>query len=63
MYTGIVTDIGRIKSVTPGGVTRFVVETAWDTAAIALGASVAVGGPCFTVVERGPGLVRGGGVA
>lgn len=55
MYTGIITDIGRVREVVPGGVTRVVVETAYDTAAISLGASIALSGPCFTVVEKGPG--------
>lgn len=55
MYTGIITDIGRVREVAGGGVTRIVVETRFDTAAIDLGASVALSGPCFTVVEKGPG--------
>jgi riboflavin synthase len=55
MYTGIITDIGRVREVAAGGVTRVVVETGFDTGAIALGASVALSGPCFTVVEKGPG--------
>lgn len=54
MFTGIVTDIGEVLAVTPreAGVrlriaTRYVPET------IALGASIACGGPCLTVVQRG----------
>lgn len=55
MYTGIITDIGRVREVVAGGVTRFIVETGFDTDAVALGASIALSGPCFTVVEKGPG--------
>jgi len=55
MFTGIVTDVGRVREVVPGGDTRFVIETRYDTAAIALGASIACAGVCLTVVDRAPG--------
>ena len=55
MFTGIITDIGRVRAVVPGGDTRFEIETAFDTTSIALGASIACSGPCLTVVETGPG--------
>ena len=56
MFTGIVTDVGRVREVVPGdGGTRFVIETRYDTAAIPLGASIACAGACLTVVERAPG--------
>ena len=56
MFTGIVTDIGKIKSVSelPKG-KRFRVETAYDTSTIDIGASVAHSGVCLTVVEKGDG--------
>lgn len=52
MFTGIVTDVGRIASVRhlPKGV-RLRVETAYDPAGIAIGASIANAGVCLTVVE------------
>src|ERR1700745_3973758 len=56
MFTGIVTDIGEIASVTPGGragARRFVVRTRHDMAQIAIGASIACSGCCLTVVEKG----------
>ncbi len=56
MFTGIVTDIGEITSVTPGGNSgdrRFVVRTRHDMAPIAIGASIACSGCCLTVVEKG----------
>lgn len=54
MFTGIVTDIGKIKSVSdlPKG-KRFRVETIYDTETIDIGASVAHSGVCLTVVEKG----------
>jgi len=55
MFTGIVTDIGRVRQVVPGGDTRFVIETAYLAGSIALGASIACSGPCLTVIEKGEG--------
>src|SRR5919107_1573372 len=55
MFTGIVTDVGRVREVVRGGDTRFVIETRYDAAAIPLGASIACAGACLTVIERGPG--------
>ena len=56
MFTGIVTDIGEITSVTPGGQAgdrRFVVRTRHDMVPIAIGASIACSGCCLTVLEKG----------
>ena len=57
MFTGIVTDIGRIRDrMRPAaGDTRFEIETGYDTAGLAIGASVACSGVCLTVIETGPG--------
>ena len=55
MFTGIVTDLGRVRSVAPGGVAKVVLETHFDTAIIALGASIACNGTCLSVVDKGPG--------
>jgi riboflavin synthase len=54
MFTGIITDIGRVRSVTPKGDTRFEIETAYDLGTIELGASIACNGCCLTVIEKGP---------
>jgi len=54
MFTGIVTDVGRVRAVEKRGDTRFVVATAYDTASIDLGASIACDGACLTVVQLGP---------
>src|SRR6266403_619551 len=40
MFTGIITDLGRLRSLTSGGVARIVVETGFDTATIAHGDSL-----------------------
>jgi len=56
MFTGIVTDVGRVRSVRETNRDRrFEIETAFDTATIDIGASVAHAGCCLTVVEKGPG--------
>lgn len=60
MFTGIVTDLGTVRSVEPAGEgrdLRIVIATAWDTAGIELGASVACNGCCLTVVEKGEGTL------
>lgn len=53
MFTGIVTDVGRVKSVEKTGDTRFVIETSYDPDSIEIGASIACGGACLTVIEKG----------
>ncbi len=55
MFTGIITDLGRVREVEKRGDTRFTLETAYDTAAIELGASIACSGTCLTVVDKGTG--------
>ena len=55
MFTGIVSDIGRVAGVTRGGDARFRIETAIDTATVDIGASIACAGTCLTVVALGPG--------
>ena len=53
MFTGIITDIGTIRSHEDRGDTRLVIATAYDTATIDLGASIACSGACLTVVDKG----------
>ena len=55
MFTGIITDVGAVRAVEKPGDTRFVIETAYDTAGVAIGASIACSGPCLTVVDKGAG--------
>ena len=51
MFTGIVTDVGRVASAAPlpEGI-RLRIETAYDPETIAIGASIACAGVCLTVV-------------
>lgn len=56
MFTGIVTDIGRVRKVEQTERDRrYEVETRWDTASIDLGASISHAGCCLTVTEKGSG--------
>lgn len=57
MFTGIVTDLGRLRDIErrQGHDARFVIETAFDTSTIAEGASIACSGCCLTLVDKGPG--------
>jgi len=56
MFTGIISAIGRVRSVVPLGAgqdMRLVIEGAWADPP-AIGASIACSGCCLTVVELGP---------
>ena len=54
MFTGIVTDVGRIRAVRETNRDlRIEVETAYDLATIPIGASIAHAGCCLTVVDKG----------
>lgn len=55
MFTGIITDLGTVRSMEKRGDTRIEIETAYNTDSIDIGASIACSGPCLTVVEKGPG--------
>lgn len=55
MFTGIVTDIGTVRSVEQRGDLRLTIGTAYDMATVDLGASIACSGVCLTVVDKGDG--------
>jgi len=55
MFTGIITDLGRVRAVGQGAMTRLEIETKYPADGIAIGASIACNGACLSVVERGPG--------
>ena len=56
MFTGIVSDIGRIRALRDTRRDRrFEVETTYDLATIDIGASISHAGCCLTVVEKGDG--------
>jgi riboflavin synthase len=52
MFTGIVTDIGTVRSAEQRGDLRVVIATAY-VGRIELGASIACSGACLTVVDKG----------
>ena len=52
MFTGIITDIGTISAIEERGDLRVTVQTGYDMAGIAIGASVANSGVCLTVVSK-----------
>ncbi|MBB5659476.1 riboflavin synthase [Brevundimonas halotolerans] len=55
MFTGIVTDVGRVRRIQATARDhRYEIETAFDTATIELGASISHAGCCLTVTEKGP---------
>ena len=56
MFTGIITDVGRVRRLrrNAGGL-DLTIATAYDSADIALGASIACSGVCLTVVALQPG--------
>ncbi len=56
MFTGIVTDVGRVRTIRDTNRDRrFEIETAFDLTTIDIGASVSHAGCCLTVVEKGQG--------
>ncbi len=56
MFTGIITDIGRVREISGEKLDRrFRIETGYDTAAIDMGASISHSGCCLTVVDKGSG--------
>lgn len=53
MFTGIITDVGKVRGIERRGDTRFEIETTFDTSTIDIGASIACSGVCLTAVDRG----------
>jgi riboflavin synthase len=59
MFTGIITDIGTVRKISPGADTRIKILCGYDVATIPLGASIACSGPCLTVIGTGRDGTRG----
>jgi len=55
MFTGIITDIGRVKTISGDGDVRFDISTTFNMDDVAIGASIACAGVCLTVIEKGDG--------
>ena len=53
MFTGIVTDVGTVRSAEQRGDLRLRVATGYDMSTVDLGASIACSGVCLTVVDKG----------
>ena len=53
MFTGLITDVGRVRAVTSVGDRRIEIETSFPIAEIELGASIACSGGCLTAIEFG----------
>lgn len=53
MFTGIITDIGTIRSSDKRGDLRIVIGCGYDMDSVAIGASIACSGVCLTVVDKG----------
>jgi len=63
MFTGIITDLGRVRRVRHGDGLELTIATGFDIATIELGASICCSGVCLTVVavEDGAFLVQASG--
>src|ERR1700704_2029667 len=59
MFTGIITDLGRVRRLRhgagPEGGLELTIATAFEIDEIPLGASIACSGPCLTVIAVEPG--------
>jgi riboflavin synthase len=53
MFTGIITDLGKIKLLEKVGDLRAVIETKYKTDLISDGASICCSGVCLTLVDKG----------
>ena len=53
MFTGIVTDVGTVRTAEQRGDLRLRIETGYDLDTVDLGASIACSGVCLTVVDKG----------
>ncbi len=52
MFTGIITDVGRVVEIERRGDLRLTIQTRFDLNSVAMGASIASNGVCLTVVEK-----------
>jgi riboflavin synthase len=53
MFTGIITDVGRIVAAEQRGDLRLRIGCGYDMSTVDLGASIACSGVCLTVVDKG----------
>lgn len=55
MFTGIISDLGRVRDIRKAGDTRIEFETGYAAQDIAIGASIACSGVCLTVIAKDTG--------
>ena len=55
MFTGIISEVGRIEAVEARGDLRVRIGCGYDMSGVDLGASIACSGVCLTVVDKGEG--------
>jgi riboflavin synthase len=53
MFTGIITDVGTVRSVEQRADLRLTIACGYDLSSVELGASIACSGVCLTVVDKG----------
>jgi riboflavin synthase len=53
MFTGIITDVGRVLEIADGGGRRMTIGTRLPLAEIPLGSSIATSGICFSAIDKG----------
>jgi riboflavin synthase len=53
LFTGIITDVGRVRSIERRGDVRLTIGCGYDMGTVHLGASIACSGVCLTVVDKG----------
>ena len=53
MFTGIITDVGTVRSMQGDSDIQIAITTGFDTHTIEIGASIACSGVCLTVVDKG----------
>ena len=52
MFTGLIQDIGTIRSIDKSGDWTIVIEATFDMDTVPMGASICCGGCCLTVIEK-----------
>jgi len=55
MFTGIITDVGRVETAEQRADLRLTISCAYDMEGVDLGASISCSGVCLTVVDKAPG--------
>ncbi len=55
MFTGIIMDLGRVRRLRRSDLVELTIATAFDTASVPIGASIACSGVCLTVTHVAPG--------